>query len=426
MEKRLSPRQSNVLFEFFCEDGGALRLTADDASAQAARFPSEHAAGIRAAHGGSFVLDGVLMDIKKKRVGDDPSRTRSVILRYEAAPSFSFALTEHEQLFLSLEMSHMWDRYKQLQEKNKYITNTVFRLYMVLFIFAAAPFTLQRFTSTGISRVWGFGGVWLALAVWFFCDRSFRAYGTHWFEKTFCLRQIDQIRKITVGLSERYNHYSLFPTAPARGRKEVREHTHISRSQVKFTVYFYKFVSLFQPFYLTLFASLILFPDEMSDPNSTVTRTLFLRVMLGFSFIFFAWLMLSMDRCFGILKNTFRARRISKHRPQMKFPRETDINLPGAGFFRTSRDLLRVFAIVVSVCNLIRFFYLMQNVQPSFGYWWTTLDWHLLSATVFIFVSTYAHDEAYVRSFLKAAKRKFPLPDDEAVQNPLPDGSPNG
>lgn len=350
------------------------------------------------------------------KVRDNPARDGSIILAYEAAPSFNFALNEHERSFLTLEMAHMWDRYKQLQEKNKYITNTVFRLYMVLFLFAAAPFTLQHFTSTGISRVWGFGGVWLAFAVWFFCDRSFRAYGTHWFEKTFCLRQIDQIRKIMVGLSDRYNRHSLFPTTPERDRKEVREHTHISRSQVKYTVYFYKFVSLFQPFYLILFTSLILFPNEMSDPNSTITRALFFRVLLGFSFIFFAWLMLSMNRCFGILKNTFRARRISTRRPQPKFPSEEEIDLPLADFFKVSDYVLRWLAFAVSIINLIRFFYLMENIQPTFGYWWATLDWHLLMITATIFVLMYAHDEWYVRQFLKTAKKHFRRLDEEARQ----------
>lgn len=412
-ERRLSPRFSDVPFEFFHKNNGSVTIIAEDASAHAARFRKSDKSDIKRAQSGSFRIGGELMDINSDQLWfmDDLSRDKWIVVGYKAEPSFDLTLSAHEQSFLALEMSHMWDRYKQIQEKNKYITNTVFRLYMFLFVFAAAPFTLQRFTSTGISRVWGFGGVWLAIAIWFFCDRSYRAYGVHWFEKIFCLRQIDQIRKMIVGLSERYNRHSLFRTIPRRFRMREGKHIHISRSQVLYTIYFYKVVSLFQPFYLILFISLILYPNEMADPNTRNTSSLFFRVALGFSFIFFIWLITSMNRCFGILKNTFRARRISTNVPWPKFPTEDEIRLPHARTFRIAYSVLLFFAIFVSAGNLILFSYRLFKGQ-GFEQWWEMPDIGSLIVTPLIFFSLYVHDELYVRHFMKTAKRERPLPND--------------
>jgi hypothetical protein len=350
------------------------------------------------------------MQNKKK-----PTRPSSVPPTYNKRTPSTAALPEQEVTFMISEKDDMWKRYMQLQEKNRVMTSTLLRLYVLLFAFAAAPFTLQYFSATGISSVWGFGGVWLAITVWFYCDRAFRAYGIFWFEKIFCLLQIAQIRKMMVGKSERYYEFSLFRTGAyvktieENQKERVHGPTHISRSQVTYTVYFYKIVSLFQPLYLLLFISLIILPKEMADPHVGITQALFLRVLLGFSFVFFIWLKTSMDRCFGLLKNAFRARRISRDCPWPKFPDDRTHELRSSGSQILS-GLLWTSAFALSLGNLIRFLYLLSNKQRDFNYWWSGLDWHLVAGTFFLFGVVALYHELDVRSVMRRAKKAFPLP----------------
>jgi hypothetical protein len=332
------------------------------------------------------------------------------------APSAA-ALFKMEVTYMTSEMDHMWERYAQLQKKNQVMTSTILRLYIILFAFAAAPFTLQYFSATGISSVWGFGGVWLAITAWFYCDRAFRAYGVFWFEKIFCLRQIAQIRKMMVGESDKYNEFSLFrtrayvKTIEDNEKERVHGPTHISRSQVTYTVYFYKIVSLFQPLYLLLFISLIILPKEMTDPHVGITQALFLRVLLGFSFILFIWLKTSMDRCFGLLKNAFRARRISRDCPWPRFPddKKNELHFPGSQILSWS---LWASAFALSIVNLIRFLYLLSDKQRDFRYWWTSWDWHLAVFTFFLFTALAFYHELDVRYVMQKAKRQFRRPSD--------------
>lgn len=417
MERRLLNRFAEIPFEFYCDDGSECKLIAEDASTHSARFSIAHRNEILKGKEGSFRINGDWMSISGIRVRTEAVRPASLILSYDSV-SLSSPPSETELAFMTLEMTHMWDRFKQLQEKNKIITSTVLRLYAVLFLFAAAPFTLQYFAGTGISRVWGFGGVWLAITVWFFCDRSFRAYGSFWFEKNFCLRQIAQIRKMMVGSSPRYNRFSLFRTkldpkdTADDDRNRLHGHTHISRSQVLYTVYFYKIVSLFQPLYLCLFISLVIFPKEMTDPNVDTTRELFLRVLLGFSIFPFVWLFTSMERCFGLLKNAFRARRISTKSPWPRFPDKPDFHLFGQS--KIVHKLLIASALIASGCNLIRFVYLLLDRRENVDYWWSTLDWWLVGITSSIFGFILLYHEVDVRYVLSKAKGDFPLPDDRS------------
>jgi FtsH-binding integral membrane protein len=416
VERRLLTRYSKVPFQFYYEDSSELKVIAEDASTRTARFPTAYSKEISQAKGGCFQINGNRMGITNMGSQNSP-RSNALILEYESI-SLSSPLSEAELSFMTLEMTHMWDRFKQLQEKNKIITSTVLKLYAVLFVFAAAPFTLQSFSGTGLSRVWGFGGVWLAITVWFFCDRSFRAYGSFWFEKNFCLRQIAQIRKMMVGSSVSYNRYSLFhakvgmKSTPDEDKNRTHGNTHISRSQVLYTVYFYKLVSIFQPLYLCLFISLIIFPKEMTDPNVDTSRELFLRVLLGFSIVPFVWLITSMERCFGLLKNAFRARRISTKSPWPRFPDEDKHKFHLFGQSKIIYKLLIASALIVSLCNLIRFIYLLLDKQEDVAYWWATLDWHLLAITASVFVLIALYHEMDVRHVLSNAKEYFPLPDD--------------
>jgi hypothetical protein len=344
--------------------------------------------------------------------------------------------------FLKLEAQSVWDRHKQLQEKNKTIMETVLKLYSFLLIFAAAPFTREGVLETGFSRVWGFGGVWLALAAWIYSDRSFRAYGGHLLEQVFCIRQIAQIREMIMSSSLTYSMLSLLPPSRTKSTKL----SHISSSQILYTAYFYKVLSFFTPMYLCLFLCMILFPAVMLNPQIHVTRSIYARVSLGFSVVFFFWLGSSMKRCYGLQREAFRARRISPENFWPDFPEEDQLHpVPATkGEDRWNRFIrhLRTYWwswrkwanwLLGGVCYVLAILDLALFVQRLIGapsglavpsvlgnagsgldvalraYWWRPEEFTLLWCTIIIFVIRFAFLEVDLRTVLKIAAENVPV-----------------
>src|SRR5206468_3115985 len=114
--------------------------------------------------------------------------------------------------------------------------------------------------------------------------------------------------------------YSLLGQAFDNGRHRQAGVTHISTSQLLYTIYFYKVVSIFQPLYLIFFCTIVAFPSEILGRPSDGKVELYCRVLLGLSVVVFAWMKTTLDRCFGLLKNAFRARRICRDVPWPVFP----------------------------------------------------------------------------------------------------------
>jgi len=407
-ERRNTIRFKTVPFEFYVPAGDTLRIDAVDASAESALFRRSDWKSVGTPVHVRVTLDGRELQVRNIRARFDPSRGDHVTVVYTTEDITAAELTEPEASYALSELDRMWDRYRHLQAKNRDSAGIVVKLYTMLFVFAAAPFTLQQFVSTGMARIWGFGGLWLAITIWFFCDRAFRAHGLFWFEKIHCLRQIDQIRKLFVGRSTLYNSHSLYRrlTDSDNSRNRVTGATHISRSQVLYTVYFYKVVSLFQPMYLILFIALVLFPREIIEPNQEISRAVYFRVMLGFSFVLFVWLHTNMNRCCGLLRNAFRARRISPENPWPKYP-EDEVATPGA---KWARIVFLVTAAVTSVVNFVRFASLYRDGASSLDNWWADLDRHLLGYTAALLIIYYAYHEFAVRNELGRASKIFPLP----------------
>ena len=332
--------------------------------------------------------------------------------------------TKDQASFLQLEAGSVWDRHKQLQDKNKTITETVLKLYSVLLVFAAFPFSREGILETGFSRVWGFGGAWLALAAWIYCDRAFRAYGSHLFEQVFCMRQIAQLREVMMGSSMRYAELSLLATS-----KNERI-DHVSSSQMLYTAYFYKLLSLFTPMYLCLFLAMIMFPHAMFDPKIHTTRAIYLRTMLGFSGVFFFWLGSSMKRCYRLQKQAFRARRISSEKPLPKFPEEENLSPGPVDKNQKGWEKLRLLlrnmwwkvrtwakrlcwglAYLFAVANVVRFLqlYVAKPDALDNAYWWQHTDLILVSGTFVLFAALFILLEADLRIVLKIASDKNPV-----------------
>ena len=74
-------------------------------------------------------------------------------------------LISNEQVLFNFELEALWERYNSLRERDYENHNRLIRLFSLLIVYASAPFTLQAFSSTDFIRVWGLGGIWLALRV---------------------------------------------------------------------------------------------------------------------------------------------------------------------------------------------------------------------------------------------------------------------
>src|SRR6267378_511875 len=416
MERRISARFENVPFTFQLQTGHRFPCVAEDASLYGARFLDEYEGRLSTATGGFFRLGNAIFTLSSLSKMTQ-KRNGTCVVQFEASRSAEAQIPEQEASFLNLQTNLLWDRYKQLEAENDSIKRFVIKIYVFMLLFAAAPFSLAGFLTTAFSRMWGFGGIWLALAAWFYCDRYFRAYGNNLFERVFCLKEMAQLREIVFQHSEAYNRYSLLPTQGDGSRAEnAVDPGYITNSHLTYTAYFYKFLSLFMPMYLCVFLSMIIFPIAMLDAHVGTTRAMYLRVVLAFSFIFFVWLYASMRRCLGLFKDASRARRITVNRPWPQFPREEDLDL-----FPGQRYLQRGFPMVASLLgffNLALFGFRYVEISKlgtsvsnfDLNLWWQTAEWQLLFATLIVFGLWLVFLEIDVRAILKAAQRKEPRP----------------
>ncbi len=316
---------------------------------------------------------------------------------------------------LKLERTQVWERYKQLDEKDRTNRRNIAQLYILLVAFAAAPFTLTReFIGTAASRIWGFGGVWIACATWYYADRVMFGHGDSLVEKVLCIRQANRIREMSAALSPLYSRLSLLPVREIviTGYRPTGDPTHVGDEQLTNSSYFYKLVSFFHPLYLVLFSCLILFPIEFTDPRFHATRLLFLRVLVGFSGTVFLWLYTSSRVCTHILKAGYRARRIGPDRPWPLFPSEAYLHrrLPGLYRLHVWVKLAWMASAVLFGLNLVRLVYLFLSgalplqIAIVEEVWWQPLDVWLAWLTPVALGITYALIEIRIRAVLRAAR----------------------
>lgn len=328
----------------------------------------------------------------------------------------------HERFVLQ-EAKQVVARYVALEEKNRSISATQIRMYALLLLYAAAPYSApENYFDTGFLRVWGFGGLWLAGVVWMHVDRGYRAYGRHLFERIYCLRHLACLRQVVYENEEQYRKYSLLvSSAHDLNRKGCGDPTHVSSSQATVTAYFYKLVSLFPPLYFILFLSLILAPAEMLDPSIKITRLLYFRFILGFSFVIFLWGASSTRNCMAFQEQAYCARRISINNPWPLFPKK-EIILPVYVKVRKIVNwTLSAIALVMSGLNIARLYTIIAG--PGIQNGWQSLDLHLLYVTAIVFAVWVLYVEIDSRCVLWVASKKWKSPKnwlDKHKGNPAP------
>jgi hypothetical protein len=218
---------------------------------------------------------------------------------------------------------------------------------------------------------------------------------------------------MVVGASKLYNLYGLVP-----GLLSVKEQfpsgdpTHFSDSRATWSAYFYKVVTLFAPMYLCLFLAMILFATAMIDNQTASKTSLYVRVVLGCSAVFFFWLWKGMGSCNNFVQSAFRARRISLENPWPLFPEEAELKLYGGREF-----ICRVFAALsvlislVSILDLI-VFTIKHWSMPAASYNAALQPWEkaLAVVAVSVFLIWWGYLEFDIRYVLKQAKDYWPAP----------------
>jgi hypothetical protein len=360
-----------------------------------------------------------------------PGKPRRLVVSYASVSSGAPAITDQEFNYVLQKKASLRERHKQLQTMNESTSKSVISLYALMLLYAGAPFSgLHSLLGTGFFRVWGFGGMWLALTGWFYCDRALWKYGNHLFEQIFCMRQLFQMDKVAIGRSKLHNLYAILPSY---GYSWDRLHieatpsddpTHLSNRRIQAAAWFFKLVNLFPLMYFVLFVSMVLFARKMMDTTGEDRLETYTRVALGFSFVFFWWLSRSMRSCAELMKAAFRARRVGVESPWPRFPDRTVDEATQELHRRRNRVCIGV-ATCVSIINLVAFlswallqwpaFHLRQPhflISPIAFAARDKWAWAFGAVSVVIFGIWMWFKECEIRAVLRAAGRLWPSPEE--------------
>jgi len=311
-------------------------------------------------------------------------------------------------IFFEHELSAAWSRYNELKERDRNNYQAVFKLFALLIVYASAPFSLDAFRESGFIRVWGIGGVWLSAVVWFIADRNFRAYGYHVKERLFCLNQLAILRDVLTRGVDEYRDRSLFPLGSLYRNKAGSSFPEkVSPTQMLAASYIFKLITGFPPLYTVLFLGLVLFPKQIVGNSDLDAILLFCRILVGASFVLFAWVWASAHRCMTLQKLAFAARRISSERPWQMFPdKEVGERIWGGRrlFVRT----LKFIIFVIVAANIIRAVYLMAS-EATVVDSWQLIDCWLAAITVCVLTSIFLFTEIDIRNVVSTAKQVDPI-----------------
>lgn len=313
---------------------------------------------------------------------------------------------DRELNFLDFELRCVWERFNELKARDFSNYADLVKLYGLTILYASAPFYFSGFSDSGLVRVWGLGGLWLAGTTWFISDRGFRAYGFHLKERMLCLKQIAIVRSILMENNTRYLAETLLPVGPQlrrRGRDRGFPER-ISPGAIDGASYFFKFLSLFPLMYLYVFAAIIMFPSKMVGAGYQYTLELFLRLVLAGACFFYFWLYVSSARCVHLQRLVFTARRISTGRPWPTFPRGEAADKGGMTRVRLRRYMVMA-AGLISLANFLRGLQLLAIP----GGFWEPLDITLGIATVFVAIAGFVFAEVDIRKMIKVAKEVDPI-----------------
>jgi len=313
---------------------------------------------------------------------------------------------ERGDRFLDFELRSVWERFNALKARDFSNYTGLVRLYGLMILYASAPFYFAGFGDSGLLRIWGFGGVWLAGTTWFVSDRNFRSYGFHLKERMLCLKQLAIVRSIEMANNPRYLAETLLPLdAKLRRRGEDRGFPErISPGAIDAASYFFKFLSLFPLMYLYVFIGIVMFPEGMVAGGFGGTLKLFIRLLLAGSCLFYFWIYVSSARCVHLQRLAFTARRITPERPWPTFPRREAIKAAGQGRVIVRRCLVLT-AGLISALNFGRGIQLMA----SRGGFWETPDIGLAGVTVAFAVLGLVFSEVDIRRMIRLASGIEPL-----------------
>jgi hypothetical protein len=321
-----------VHFRFRLDGGYDFQAVALDASKDSAAFEKHYEGPLYGAKSGYFETTAGMFEISNLELKPLPPglsgpRPNGVLMTYASVALPPQNIDPKEFDYVLQKKAALRQRHSQLQGMNEKGNKSVITLYALMLPYAAAPFSnIQHLLSTGFFRVWGLGGIWLALTSWFYCDRTFWRYSNHLFEQVFCMRQLFQMDKIVVGRSKLHNLYAILPSygySWDRLKSDITpsgDPTHLSDKRIAAAAWFFKLVSFFPLMYFYLFVALLIFGEQMIDANVENRLVTYFRVALGFSFVCFLWLRRSMKSCGELMRTAFRARRIGVESPWPIFP----------------------------------------------------------------------------------------------------------
>jgi len=425
-ERRSVPREKCVHFRFKLRGGYDFQAVALDASPVCAAFERHYEDALTEARTGYFETADGMFEISKLNVSPLSFGRAGLELTYTSSQPGSPVLSVQEFGYVIQKKEALLKRHERLQTLNQAGAQSVIGLYTLMLLYAAAPFSsLHGVLVTGFLRVWGLGGLWLAMTAWFYCDRTFWRYGNHLFEQIFCMRQIFQMDKIAIGRSKLHNLYAILPSygyswdrAPSTVAPSG-DPTHVDNKRVKAAAWFFKLVSIFPLMYLCLFVSMLLFAGKMLDSNTQNTLELYGRVVLGFSFVFFYWLKRSMKSCDELMRRAFLARRIGVESPWPEFPNVRIDEERERALERRSNCCIFA-AAFLSLANFALFlgWLLPQipSVAPSVPRWLTALAAHghyvgwFALPSVILFVYWISYLELRTDVVLTAAHDVWPTP----------------
>jgi len=190
-ERRGLPREKCVHFRFKLRGGYDFQAVAFDASTLSAAFEKHYEDSLSKAATGYFETPAGVFDITALKISHLPSDGKllreGLKLSYTCGQPASPPLSKQEFSYIRQKKAALQQRHQQLQVMNQAGAKSVIGLYALMLLYAAAPFSnVHGVVARGFFRVWGLGGLWLAMTAWFYCDRAFWKYGNHLFEQIFC------------------------------------------------------------------------------------------------------------------------------------------------------------------------------------------------------------------------------------------------
>lgn len=405
---RSEPRYSNVEFVRGRGTSSERTYSSVNASAAAAVFERTDEHLPRQLLGAEFLLGNELRRIDEIKQIQLRKTTRGdeIIVQYNSVRVQGAPGTQLDTEFIEIETRLIWDRYRELENRDIADRATVMKLIGALLLYAAVPFSFSRidppsFISTAFARVWAIGGVWLAIVVWVHNDNAFYDQSKRLYERVLCILQINQMRRAMKTLCDVYSRFSLFPAeVNTTSRKPTGDPAFVRTSHMIIASLFYKFVGLFHPLYVLLFITLFFFPKRLLDSGDDRTHFVFLRVAHGFVFVLFYWVWSSWDRCRGALRNVFRSKRVSRERPWPIIPNSE--KLPRGVQRKHLKLFLAGTAALLSVLNLTEFFILYFGKQ-DLGFFLCGYDWIVAYLCVCVLFAMIIANEWLIDAELKSA-----------------------